>query len=61
MSGFVRFERTCLPLAGGLYDQPARDMEALEVLEATATTVAYEQAQERRARAQREKGPPRRG
>jgi hypothetical protein len=60
LSGVVRFERVCLPHAGGLYDQPARDMEALEVLEATAMTVAYEQMKERRARAKREKGPPRR-
>ena len=59
LSGVVRFERVCLPLAGGLYEQPARDMEALEVLEATATVVAYEQMKERRAKAKREKGPPR--
>lgn len=60
LSGYVRFERVCLPHAGGVCDQPARDMEALGVLEATANTVLAEQAQERRARAKREKGAPRR-
>lgn len=54
LSGVVRFERVALPRAGGLYDQPARDMEALEVLEATANAVVAEQAKERRARAKRE-------
>lgn len=55
----VRFERVALPVAGGLYDQPARDMEALQVLEGVAMAVAYEQTQERRSRAKREKGAPR--
>jgi hypothetical protein len=61
LSGFVRYERVCLPRAGGVYDQSALDMEALGVLEATAMAVVGEQAQERRAREKREKGPPRRG
>ena len=63
LSGYVHFERTALPAAGGLYDQPARDMEALEVLENVANTVAWEQMKERRAKAKREKprpSPPRR-
>jgi hypothetical protein len=61
MSGYVHFERVALPVAGGVYDQPARDMEALEVLEGVANTVAYEQAEERRSRAKREgKAKPRR-
>lgn len=54
MSGVVRYERVALPLSGGLYRQPARDMEALSALEGVANTVAYEQAQERRSRAKRE-------
>lgn len=61
LSGYARYERVALPSAGGLYDQPARDMEALDVLEATANAVLWEQAQERRTRAKREKGTPRRG
>jgi len=60
LSGYVRFERTALPVAGGLYDQPARDMEALSVLEAVAAAVIDEQTKERRAREKR-KPKPRRG
>lgn len=61
LSGYVRYERTALPVAGGLYDQPARDMEALEVLEATANAVVAEQAKERRAREKAKPKPRRRG
>lgn len=54
LSGSVRYERIALPRAGGVYDQPAQEMEALEVLEATATAVLHEQMAERRKRAKRE-------
>lgn len=63
MSGYVRFVRASLPYAGGLYDQPARDMEALSVLEMTATAVVSEQSEikrETRAQSQSKKKPRRR-
>jgi len=63
MSGYVRFVRASLPHAGGIYDQPARDMEALSVLEMTATAVVSEQSEikrETRAQAQARKKAPRR-
>jgi len=42
-SGGARFERVALPTSGGVGDQPAKTMEALDVLEAVAFTVLMEQ------------------
>lgn len=50
-TGSAWFERVALPFAGGVYEQPAREMEALAVLESVATEVLHEQMKESRGRA----------
>jgi hypothetical protein len=63
LSGAVRIERVAFPAKGGVYDQPARTMEALEVMEGTAYAVVSEQIEERRAKggadARRSRAKPR--
>ena len=46
-TGAMHFERVALPAAGGVSDQPARTMEALDVLESVALAVMHERAKER--------------
>jgi hypothetical protein len=47
LTGSVRFNRVVLPRKGGVWDQDAREMEALDVLQTTAAEVLHEQLRER--------------
>ena len=49
----MRLERIALPYSGGVFEQPARDMEALAVLESVAHTVMDERMKERRGKDKR--------
>lgn len=40
--GGLQFERVALPYAGGVYEQPAREMDALALLENVANAVLNE-------------------
>ncbi|MCK5642357.1 MAG: hypothetical protein KAJ19_16235, partial [Gammaproteobacteria bacterium] len=42
-TGAVNVERVALPAAGGIADQPARTLQALDVLEQTTVTIIKEQ------------------
>lgn len=44
------FERTALPVTGGAAEQPAKDMQALELIEAVANQVLREEVREARER-----------